>query len=483
MSLNVIHEVPAAAAAAPPASLHQLRNNIVRVALQEHARWNQPVPLKERDPRVRDILLDYWRSGAGVPINPQSLASVEFQERHPWSAAFVSWVMRRAGAGPAFAYSDAHANYILAARQNRLSGGSNPFRAFRVREVRPAVGDLVCKSRDGSGATYDNLRPGMKTHCDIVVGVGPRSVTVIGGNVEDSVTRRTVPLTATGHLAPPEYFAVIKLGGRGPASPAPAGPPSVPQPVPPVIPASTSGGTTFYEPIDLGIVVDGTRVRAQTGIFVPPALRTDRPVSLVVYFHGIRNPAITVDQYWNAARDRRFALREELTASGKNAILVVPLLGPRSQMQIGDLARPGGLDRYIGRVLAALRRRGRLPPGARLGSVTLAAHSGGGLAMRTVALASNAIAPRVRACWGFDCTYNRDDFQAWPAWARRQPQSRLVLRYIANSQTAPQAERIRALRVPNIDVQPSPSRDHGAIPRVHFRELLQRAAYIPVRAS
>ena len=321
----------------------------------------------------------------------------------------------------------------------------------------------------------------------IVVAVGPRSVSVVGGNVHDTVTRRTVPLTPSGHLAPPEYFAVIKLGGPGPSRPVPAGPPPVPRPVPPPVPpthpASPSGGTTFYEPIDLGIVVNGTRVRAQTGIFVPPGLRTDRPVSLVVYFHGIRNPGITVDQYWNAARDRRLALREQLTASGKNAILAVPLLGPRSQMQIGDLARPGGLDRYIGRVLAALRQQGRLPPTATVGSVTLAAHSGGGLAMRTVALASNAVGPRVLACWGFDCTYNRDDFQAWPAWARRQPQSRLVLRYIANSQTAPQAERIPALGIPNIDVQPSPSRDHGAIPQVHFRELLQRAAYIPARAS
>ena len=48
------------------------------------------------------------------------MQSAVYQDAHPWSAVFVSYVMRTAGAGPAFAYSAAHQTYIRAARQNRL---------------------------------------------------------------------------------------------------------------------------------------------------------------------------------------------------------------------------------------------------------------------------------------------------------------------------------------------------------------------------
>ena len=59
------------------------------------------------------------------------------------------------------------------------------------------------------------------SHCDIVVDTAvPGQITVIGGNVEDSVTMNTVPVTADGKLAAPEgvvldtrfpWMAVLRL--------------------------------------------------------------------------------------------------------------------------------------------------------------------------------------------------------------------------------------------------------------------------------
>jgi hypothetical protein len=369
--------------------------------------------------------------------------------------------MRQAGAGAAFRYSAGHAVYVSAAKRNRLQNNGNPFRAYRVSEARPALGDLVCKSRANSGATYDNVRPGMFSHCDIVVAVEPQRVWVIGGNVNQSVARRAVPLTADGRLAPPEYFAVVKIENPSGRSSEVAATPAA------------SLGRTIYAPIDLKIQDRFGRVRPQTGIFCPNGWNPGQAVDLVIYLHGIRNVA-TIESYWNGRRSRYFALREDLVASGRNAVLVAPLLGQRSQDQIGTLARAGGLDHFCNQVLAALSVQ------APVGNIVLACHSGGGLAARTIALANNRLAPVIRECWGFDCTYNSNDHVVWPRWATRRPNGRLFLYYINTPRrgTEPQATKIRALNVPNISVIPSRTNDHNAVPRAYFLERLRNCPFL-----
>jgi peptidoglycan hydrolase-like protein with peptidoglycan-binding domain len=199
-----------ATGAQPAIDIRSFRNSIVRLANQEWQRW-QHGKVKEGDPRIRNVLADYWQTGAGWrPSDPT------WWSRHPWSAAFISWIMRQAGAGSAFKYSAAHAVYTKAAKDNRLANNSNPFKAYRTSEVSPRPGDLVCKSRAGSGATYDNIRPGMATHCDIVTEVQPGRLATVGGNVKDSVSRTYVNTDANGHVADPGYFAVIRLAEDNP---------------------------------------------------------------------------------------------------------------------------------------------------------------------------------------------------------------------------------------------------------------------------
>jgi LAS superfamily LD-carboxypeptidase LdcB len=461
---------PAPLPPGPTPAAAGLRGRIVATALAEWQKWNAGGRRTETDPRMRAILADYWKTGAGVNVRESDLGSTPFQASHPWSAAFISWVMKKAGAGPAFRYSAAHAVYTAAARQNRLTNNGNPFQAFRVSEAAPALGDLVCKSRAGSGATYDNVRAGMKTHCDVVVAVAPGQITVVGGNVENSVSRKTVRTNAAGLLTDPEYFAVIRSGPlAGSPQPAPRPAPTPPRPAP------GPSGSTIYAPIDLEIKDGaGNRVKPQTGIFCPPGWRPTGPIDLVIYLHGIRDPRITIDSYWNAARHSHFALREDVASSGKNAVLVAPLLGPRSQNQIGILGRPGGLDKFVGSVLSALAQQARLPAGTQVGNIILACHSGGGLAMRIIALANNKLAARIRECWGYDCTYNRDDFTVWPRWAAQRSSSRLVMFYLPGTKTAAQALKLKQRGVPNVTVAASRARNHNWVPRAHFLEQLKQ---------
>jgi hypothetical protein len=182
-----------------------LRQNIVNLVKREWLKWGRG-SIKEEDPRVRSILADYWKFGVS-----SSFAQHGWWSEHPWSAAFISWIMKKSGAGAAFNYAAAHAAYISAAKQNRLADNTNPFKAYRISEKSPQIGDLICKRRAGSGATYENIRVGHKTHCDIVTEVKPGQVTSIGGNVSNSVKATVVPTDSGGHISDSRYFAVVTI--------------------------------------------------------------------------------------------------------------------------------------------------------------------------------------------------------------------------------------------------------------------------------
>lgn len=112
----------------------------------------------------------------------------------PWSAAFISWVMKKAGAGAAFRYSTQHSVYISQAIRDCLNGRAAGFWGRRLEEYAPKIGDLVCWARQ-DGIDYGHQASGNYAgHSDIVVEVHADRVEVIGGNVGDSVTKRPLPL-------------------------------------------------------------------------------------------------------------------------------------------------------------------------------------------------------------------------------------------------------------------------------------------------
>jgi hypothetical protein len=154
-----------------------------------------------------------------------------------WSAAFVTYVMCRAGVPPeAFTRSSAHKDYIAAAIAARA--GDRPgyaYHAYDLAEAVPRPGDLICAGRAASDERVDSIadfaaKPALAGyHCDIVVGFDTESgrpglLFAIGGNVLNAVTLTETPLKR-GRLEPVRapygrnWFAVLRyMGPDGPAS-------------------------------------------------------------------------------------------------------------------------------------------------------------------------------------------------------------------------------------------------------------------------
>src|SRR5690348_12287608 len=65
-------------------------------------------------------------------------------ERYAWSAAFISYVMRIAGAGERFPYAPNHAAYVNAAALGR----SSILIAHAPQAYAPKLGDLLCFGRE-----------------------------------------------------------------------------------------------------------------------------------------------------------------------------------------------------------------------------------------------------------------------------------------------------------------------------------------------
>ncbi len=210
------------------------RSAAVAIALREWRLWGQGVdddPPGTRPRPLPDAKLErmtgfwqrvgeYWFMGEiagateaswtgkhdanGTPFDPGGDADFA------WSAAFVGYVMRIAGAGDRFPYSKAHHDYIDAAREvsiARDAGRTPPYWAVaaeRIDVYAPLPGDLICFPRTKKPLRFEELPAGtFAAHCDIVVAADSGTLSVVGGNVDDSVTLKHVPVTPDGHLALP----------------------------------------------------------------------------------------------------------------------------------------------------------------------------------------------------------------------------------------------------------------------------------------
>ena len=81
---------------------------------------------------------------------------------YAWSAAFVSYVMRIAGAGARFPYSASHSDYIDIAKQMKLRPDIGLVDHRRAPEdYAPQPGDLICLGRGSAhDLHYDDLPAG-----------------------------------------------------------------------------------------------------------------------------------------------------------------------------------------------------------------------------------------------------------------------------------------------------------------------------------
>lgn len=179
----------------------KFRRKIVAIAQKEYKDWDNG-KLKETSSTAYDKIKKYWDSigWSESRWTPSSVA---------WSSAFISYVMREAKAEDKFKYSSSHSSYIVDAIKNRKTDNDNPFKAYRLNEKKVQVGDLVCYTRQ-SGVDYDTTNR-YKSHCDIVVKVDNNKADVIGGNVGNTVGKKSVNLK-NGMLSDSQkdWFTIIK---------------------------------------------------------------------------------------------------------------------------------------------------------------------------------------------------------------------------------------------------------------------------------
>jgi peptidoglycan hydrolase-like protein with peptidoglycan-binding domain len=165
--------------------------------------------LKEHQEGAWQRVGEYWKSvGSNLDGKDTDV---------PWSAAFISWVMKQGGAGDHFEYSASHSTYITDAIEDRKNNDSEAaFFGYKLDEYSPKVGDLVGYSRQ-NGVNF-NTRGFYKSHTDIVVAVRNREIDVIGGNVSDSVTKKTLAIDSQGRLIDKsqDWFVILsnRLGSQ-----------------------------------------------------------------------------------------------------------------------------------------------------------------------------------------------------------------------------------------------------------------------------
>jgi hypothetical protein len=166
---------------------------LISVAAEQWLRFDRSNKSEIDDPQYK-IVGEYWQA-IDLNLNGKN-------RDQPWSAAFISFVARKAGYDK-FEFAAAHSTYVYDAVEKRKANDiSAPFWAFNVGDHKPQLGDLVCRSRGGSQITSIDSLPsgGFISHCDIIFEIKDTEVRTLGGNVEQTVNITSYPLNSNGFL-------------------------------------------------------------------------------------------------------------------------------------------------------------------------------------------------------------------------------------------------------------------------------------------
>jgi hypothetical protein len=150
----------------------------------------------EADPPLSQRIEEYWR---GLDLDFPGVTV-------PWSAVFVSWCIKRAGASAAeFKFSPEHSVFVRWAIDN-MQANRGLFRAHPISECAPSVGDMIQNNRNGNthdfafAATHSDY----PSHSAIVTETGHDAsghfAVTVGGNESDSIRRKRVALNDDGFI-------------------------------------------------------------------------------------------------------------------------------------------------------------------------------------------------------------------------------------------------------------------------------------------
>jgi hypothetical protein len=181
---------------------------LARIAEEQHTRFHL---IQEGDEPLASQIKRYW-TGIG-------LAFPAIGVREAWSAVFVSWCVKQAGATSAeFTFAAAHSRFVHQAIANARRG-VGVFHGIDVATAKPEVGDIIHNNRQGTSFdfAFAASHKAYKSHSAIVIETGVdtlgRYALTVGGNESDSIRRARVALTPTGTIrqrTTNPYISVIK---------------------------------------------------------------------------------------------------------------------------------------------------------------------------------------------------------------------------------------------------------------------------------
>jgi len=169
-------------------------------------------------------------------------------------------------------------------------------------------------------------------------------------------------------------------------------------------------------------------------IFIPRSFRETGKIDFVVHFHGWQNNVEGVL--------KRYQLIEQLVASGRNAVLIVPQRPINASDSFGGkLEDANGFSRFMNEILDTLRQKSTLTnKGFALGNIILSGHSGGYQVISSI-VDHGGLTERVKEVWLFDALYARTEkFLAW--WDKSH--GRLINIYTEHGDTKGETEKLIA---------------------------------------
>lgn len=160
-------------------------SRLTKIVSDEAVLWGNGTVL-ETDSSAAPMLKKYWKNVGVTNLLPYDLSSSEWQDMHPWSSVYISWVINQVDG--TFPKSSAHRNYAKTGFNNRNSkkGGWTLYSLSREKKkIRAQVGDVLIKPRGvgNIGGSEKEKAAYNASHGDLVWKISDGIAYLSGGNL------------------------------------------------------------------------------------------------------------------------------------------------------------------------------------------------------------------------------------------------------------------------------------------------------------
>jgi len=184
----------------------EFAHNLAATAEQQHTKY---LRLPETSPQLSAQIKKYWED-LGYPFPGVKEA---------WSAVFVSWCVKTAGAtAQEFKFNPLHSVFVNWAIHN-AANHTGLFRAYELDSYAPQIADIIQNNQPGHNYNYNYAKTHAEYHSHSAIvtevghdGDGPYLMTV-GGNESDAIRMTRHALTAQGLIvqrSPQAFICIIR---------------------------------------------------------------------------------------------------------------------------------------------------------------------------------------------------------------------------------------------------------------------------------